>query len=91
MQTARQHARKVTCAAGISLALLASGAAAVTPQGAGAWKQFTPVQALAAPYPDTPDSAWYVAGGYIDYVASQGLMGGYADTGLFGPEDTICV
>lgn len=89
MQTARQHVRKATCAAGISLALLASGAAAVTPQGVGAWEQLAPVQALAASYPDTPDSTWYVTGGYIDYVTSQGLMGGYADTGLFGPEDTV--
>ena len=89
MQTVRQHARKATCAAGISLALLASGAATVVPQSTEALPALAPTQALAASYPDTPDSAWYVTGGYIDYVTSQGLMGGYADTGLFGPEDTV--
>ena len=87
MQTVRQHARKVACVAGISLALLTSGAAAVAPHGMATL--LAPAQALAAPYPDTSDSAWYVTGGYVDYVTSQGLMAGYADTGLFGPEDTV--
>lgn len=90
MQTARQHARTAACAVGISLTLLASGAAAIAPRGATTLSALAPAQALAAPcYPDTPADAWYVAGGYVDYVTSQGLMSGYADTGLFGPEDTV--
>ena len=89
MQTVRQHARKVACVAGISLALLVSGATAVVPQSMASLPALAPAQALAAPYPDTPNSAWYVAGGYVDYVTSRGLMAGYADTGLFGPEDTV--
>ena len=90
MQTTQQHARTLACAVGISLALLASGAAAIAPQGATTLSALAPAQALAAPcYPDTPADAWYVAGGYVDYVTSQGLMSGYADTGLFGPEDTV--
>ena len=89
MQTARQHARKAVCTAGISLTLLASGAATIVPQSTATLPMLAPTQALAAPHPDTPDSAWYVADGYIDYVTSQGLMAGYADTGLFGPEDTV--
>ena len=74
---------------GISLALLAVGAAMVAPQDARALSALAPAHALAAPYPDTSDTAWYVAGSYIDYVTSRGLMAGYADTGRFGPEDTV--
>lgn len=74
---------------GISLALLAVGAAMVAPQDARALSALAPAHALAAPYPDTSDTAWYIAGSYIDYVTSRGLMAGYADTGLFGPEDTV--
>lgn len=63
MQTAQQHARTAACAVGISLALLASGAAAVAPQGATTLSALAPAQALAAPcYPDTPADTWYVAG-----------------------------
>ena len=58
MQTVRQHAKKAACVAGISMALLASGAAAVAPQGATTLSALAPAQALAAPcYPDTPADA----------------------------------
>lgn len=42
-----------------------------------------------ARFPDTPVDSWYVQGGYIDYVVDNGLMSGYSDDGLFGPNDGI--
>ncbi len=39
---------------------------------------------------DTPADAWYVTGGYLDYVVQAGLMNGYTDgSGKFAPEVTI--
>ena len=40
---------------------------------------------------DTPESAWYVQQGVIDYVSDNGIMGGYSGDqyGWFGPEDQI--
>ncbi len=44
----------------------------------------------AAKFVDTPADAWYVTGGYLDYVVQAGLMTGYTDgTGKFGPEVSI--
>ena len=42
-----------------------------------------------ARFPDTPVDSWYVQGGYIDYVVDNGLMSGYSDDGMFGPNDGI--
>ena len=42
-----------------------------------------------ARFSDTPVDSWYVQGGYIDYVVDNGLMSGYSDDGLFGPNDGI--
>lgn len=42
-----------------------------------------------ARFPDTPVDSWYVKGGYIDYVVDNGLMSGYSDDGMFGPNDGI--
>ena len=36
-----------------------------------------------------PDKLWYVADGWLDYVANAGLMGGYSSNGWFGPYDNI--
>ncbi len=39
---------------------------------------------------DTPAQAWYVTGGYLDYVVQAGLMNGYTDgSGKFDPEVAI--
>lgn len=42
----------------------------------------------AGPFPDTPADAWYVTGGYLGYVLSNGIMQGY-DSGYFGPHHTL--
>ena len=42
-----------------------------------------------ARFSDTPVDSWYVQGGYIDYVVDNGLMSGYSNDGLFGPNDGI--
>ena len=44
----------------------------------------------ASKFTDTPADAWYVTGGYLDYVVDAGLMNGYTDgTGRFDPEASI--
>jgi hypothetical protein len=48
-----------------------------------------PAPAFAASYSDVESNAWYTAGGYIDYVSTNGYMTGYSGTGLFGPDDTL--
>ena len=38
-------------------------------------------------FPDVDADAWYA--GYVAYVRDAGLMTGYSDTGLFGPDNAV--
>ena len=38
-------------------------------------------------FPDVKADAWYVS--YVEYVRDAGLMTGYSDTGLFGPDNAV--
>lgn len=45
--------------------------------------------ALAASFSDTSDGHWVVTEGWLDKAVDAGLMGGYAGTGKFGPDDPV--
>ena len=38
-------------------------------------------------FPDVPEDAWYRP--WVQEAAARGLMSGYSDTGLFGPDDSV--
>lgn len=40
-------------------------------------------------FSDVNTDDWYVTGGYLTYVVTQGLMTGYTGTSLFGPDDNM--
>ncbi|MEG2949031.1 MAG: S-layer homology domain-containing protein [Raoultibacter sp.] len=46
-----------------------------------------PRQAQAAPFSDVSAGEWYAP--FVSYVSEKGIIKGYSDTTLFGPDDTI--
>lgn len=72
--------RKIALAACFAIALMALVLGTM-------WAK--PAQASTYRFPDVDSSHWVVTEGWLDYVVDNGIMQGYGDTGLFGPDNNL--